>query len=175
VSAVPGFRLQRTFDWADPVDLVGQGIRLPEITRPSSSVKVFKAAGMKGASGERLTQGKPPNEGVVTVGVAQFPSSRDARTVRDWMHAQDLMQPCFTSCIYNSRELRIPGVPNATAVQQTPNTPAPAGGGQGPPTHYLLEFTVGAFLYFANTDGTPKDARNVVGATQLYYQHVRKR
>lgn len=33
---VPGFREQRTFDWSDPIDLVGQGIWLPEVTQPSS-------------------------------------------------------------------------------------------------------------------------------------------
>jgi hypothetical protein len=97
-----------------------------------------------------------------------------AAETRDWMHAQDLRQPCFTACIFSPRMLGIAGVPTATAVQQVPNIPPRRGGGQGPPTHYLVEFTVGPYLYFANSDGSRSDARNVVAATQRYYQQVRK-
>ena len=41
-SALPGFRQQRTFDWGDPVNLVGEGLLLPEATHPSSGVKLFR-------------------------------------------------------------------------------------------------------------------------------------
>jgi hypothetical protein len=182
-SSLPGFRQQRRFDWSDPVNLVGEGVPLPEITQPSSGVKAFTDAGFRGAAGERLARGTPPDESDVTVGVVKLKSPDGARQVRDWMHGQDLQQPCFTACSYTPRNLRIPGVPTATAVQQVPNIPPPPGGGtgpsprivgQGPPTHYRVEFTVGPYLYFASTDGSPKDARAVVTATQLYYQRVQK-
>lgn len=121
-AALPGFRQQRTFDWRDPVDLIVEGLRLPEITRPSSAVKILNDAGFQGGAGERLTTGTPPDQGEVTVGVLKFKSPDGARQVRDWMHGQDLQQPCFAACIYTPRNLAIPAVPTATAVQQVPNS-----------------------------------------------------
>ncbi len=171
-SALPGFRQQRTFDWGDPVNLVGEGLLLPEATHPSSGVKMFEDAGFEGAVGERLTIGTPPDLGEVTVGVVKLASADGARQAREWMHAQDLHQPCYEACIFSPRELPISSVPTATAVQQVPNSGAPKEG--GPPTHYFVEFTEGPYLYFSNTDGSREDARRVIAATQLYYKHVRK-
>ena len=173
-SSVPGFRLQRTFDWSDPVNLAVEGAKLPESTHPSVMVKAFKDAGLKGAAGERLIKGRPPEESQVTIGVVKLKSAEGARQARDAMHAQDLIQPCFTACIFSPRNLPIPGVPTATAVKQTPSIPPPPGGGQGPPTFYLVEFTVGPYLYFSTSDGSPSDARKVIATTQRYYQRVRK-
>jgi hypothetical protein len=186
-SSVPGYRQQRTFDWSDPVNLVGEGLVLPESTHPSAGVKVFEDAGFKGAAGERLARGKPPDESYVTVGVVKLKSARAARQARDWMHREDLQQPCFTACIFSPRNLRIPGVPTATAVQQIPTLPPSGGGGspppgaqgpppgaQGPPTHYLVEFTTGRYLQFTNLDGSRGDARRVAATTQRYYGRVRK-
>ncbi len=171
---VPGFRQQRTFDWSDPIDLIGQGIPLPEATQPSSGVKAFEDAGFRGAAGERFAQGTPPNEGDVTIGVAKFTSPDGALQARDWVHGQDLQQPCYAACIYAPRNLPIPEVPTATAVQQVPTISSPQSDGQPPPMHYRVQFTVGPYLYFASTDGSPKDVQNVIGAAQLYYQHVQK-
>ena len=50
-SEVPGFGLQRTLDWSDPVNLVGEGLFLPQRTRPSSAVKEFTGAHLAGAAG----------------------------------------------------------------------------------------------------------------------------
>jgi hypothetical protein len=186
-SSVPGYRQQRTFDWSDSVNLVGEGLVLPESTHPSEGVKTFHDAGLKGAAGERFAQGKPPDESYLTIGVLKLKSAKAARKARDWMHGQDLLQPCFSACIFSPRNLRIPGVPTATAVQQTP-TLSPPGvkslrpgakavpppGVQGPPTHYLVEFTTGRYLYFFNGDGSRRDARKVVTTTQGYYRGVRK-
>jgi hypothetical protein len=174
VSALPGFHQQRTFDWSDPVDLVGEGVPLPESTHPSRAVKMFEDAGLEGSAGERLTTGTPPDGGEVTVGVVKLASADGALRARDWLHAQELRQPCFTACIFNPSELPISGVPTAKAVQQAPNAEARQGPGPPPPTHYLVEFTQGPYLYFANTDGSRSDARKVVAATELYYKHVRK-
>ncbi len=118
-----------------------------------------------------MTQGVPPDEGEVTVGVVKFKSPDGALQARDWMHGQDLQQPCFAVCISDSRNLPIPGVPTASAVQQIPGISSANDGGQVPPTHYLVEFTVGSCLCFASTDGSPKDAKNVVAATRLYCRH----
>jgi hypothetical protein len=178
-AQVPGFDRQRTFDWSDPVNLVGEGVRLPEASHPSSGVKAFAHAGLRGAAGERLTRGAPPDEDVVTIGVAELESASAALRARDWMHGQDLQQPCYTACIYSPRSLKVPGVPTATAVMQVPHAPGsppPGGpGGSGPPTHYLVEFTVGPYLYFVSTDGRPGDRSKVVGLSKAYYERERKR
>jgi hypothetical protein len=33
-SSVPGFGLERRLDWSNPVNLVGEGVALPNITHP---------------------------------------------------------------------------------------------------------------------------------------------
>src|SRR5207237_6995056 len=48
VSAA-GFGLQRTQDWSDPVNLIGEGLQLPQRTRPSEAVKEFTDAHMEGS------------------------------------------------------------------------------------------------------------------------------
>jgi hypothetical protein len=174
VSVLPGFRHQRTFDWSDPVNLVGQGLPLPETIQPSSAVKTFEDAGFRGAVGERLVTGKPPDIGELTVGVVKLASAAGALKTRDWMHAQALRQPCFSACIFEPSELPISGVATAKAVQQVPNAEVRKEPGPPPPTRYLVEFTQGPYLYFANTDGSRRDARRVVASTRLYYKHVRK-
>jgi hypothetical protein len=45
----------------------------------------------------------------------------------------------------------------------------------GPPHHYLLEFTVGPYLYFASGDGDAKAKAQVVRGAQAYYNQVRGR
>src|SRR5436190_14762170 len=77
-SAVPGYGLQRTLDWNDPVDLVGQGIFLPELTKPSAAVKVMKTAGLRGAAGEVLARGGGLNASAITIGVAKVKSADSA-------------------------------------------------------------------------------------------------
>src|SRR6266700_483469 len=67
-SEVPGFGLQRTLDWSDPVNLVGEGLFLPQRTRPSSAVQEFTGAHLAGAAGEILTSGVGENETEVRVG-----------------------------------------------------------------------------------------------------------
>jgi hypothetical protein len=178
-SLLPSYQRQRTFDWSDPVNLVGEGFRLPEATHPSAAVKVLDKEGLKGATGQRLTQGRPPTEGQATNGVLKLGSAGGATRVRDFLHRQDLQQPCFSACIYSPKDLPVPGVPSAVGVQQIPNVPPPPGGGkvapgQGPPVHYFVEFTVGPYLYFGNADGSRSDARRVVALTQRYYQRVKK-
>jgi hypothetical protein len=179
-SFVPGYRVQRTLDWSDPVDLVGEGMRLPEATHPSDAVRVVNEAGLRGAAGEILTKGQPPEEDHATSGVVRLKSAAGARKLRDYMHRQDLIQPCFTACIYQPGTLEVVGVPGAVAVQQVPHLPAPPGGGspppesQGPPVGYAAEFTIGPYLYFATTDGRRRDAARFVATTRRYYQRVKK-
>src|SRR3954447_2751459 len=163
-SLAPGFHMLRTLDWSNPVNLVGEGIFLPELTHPSEAVNEVRDADFQGAAGEQLNRGGPTGDDIRT-GVVKFKSTGGAEKVRDWMHREDLQQPCFAECIFSPQDLAIPGVPGAEAVQQVPSanppgTPPPGvklpagvktprvGPGSGPPTRYLSEFTIGDYLYF---------------------------
>src|SRR5260370_40846520 len=67
-SAAPGFHLERTLDWSDPTNLVGEGIRLPERTHPSQAVSEIHGAGFEGAAGEQLNQGGPTGSAITAGG-----------------------------------------------------------------------------------------------------------
>jgi hypothetical protein len=105
-------------------------------------------------------------ENLLTIGVAKFESAKGARQAQDWMHGQDLMQPCFSKCIYSASKLPIPGVPDATGVQQVPSV-------NDAPTHYLVEFVVGPYLYLTTADGDAQDAKTVVAGLQGFYKSVK--
>jgi hypothetical protein len=127
-SDVPGFGLQRTLDWSEPVNLVGEGLFLPQRTRPSSAVKEFTGSHFRGAAGEVLSSGIGENETEVRLGVAQFQSAGDANRVRDWMHREDLMQPCYSQCIFAPGAVTIAGIPSLRYVVQSGHVPPPPKG-----------------------------------------------
>jgi hypothetical protein len=177
VGSVPGFRLLRQFDWSNEINLAGEGIVTPEATHPADVVKAIRDAGFVGGSGEQLSQGVPPNENDIVNGVVKLNSASGAKKLQAYMHAQNLQQPCFTACIYFPASFAIPGVPGVTAVQQVPHVPVPPGAkappaGQGPPYHYLVEFTVGPYLYFATGDGDAATKARVAAVVQAYYKRV---
>jgi hypothetical protein len=185
-SLAPGFKLLRTLDWSDPVDLVGEGIFLPEATHPSQAVKEIRDAGFRGAAGEDFNRGGPAGDEIRT-GVIKLKSPSAADKVRDWMHSQDLQQPCFAQCIFFPRNLAISGIPGVRAVQQVPTAAAgpppgaklppgvkpPTGATIGPPTRYLVEFTVGPYLYFASTEGGAGARTKFVASARGYYNRVK--
>jgi hypothetical protein len=188
-SLTPGFHLLRTLDWSDPVNLVSEGIFLPELTHPSDAVKEVRDADFQGAVGEQLNRGGP-NGNDIRTGVVKFKSDSGAEKVRDWMHREDLQQPCFAQCIFTPRNLALAGVPGVEAVQQVPSaqppgTPPPGvklppgvtaprvPPGSGPPTRYLAEFTIGHYLYFLSTEGNAAARAKFVTATQQYYKRVK--
>jgi hypothetical protein len=179
---VPGSHLLKTFDWSDPVNLVGEGLFLPEATHPSQAVNELDDVGLRGSAGEILNQGGANGDELRT-GVIKLESDSAAGKLRDWMHSQDLQQPCLASCIFSPQNLPIPGVPDGKAVKQAPMGAAkgppglPPGAkvpaGLGPPTRYLVEFTVGPYLYFAHTEGDSKTAPRFVAITKRYYEQVK--
>ena len=180
VSAVPGFGLQRTLDWSDPVNLVGEGLAVPQVTHPSAAVKVFDDAHLRGASGEVLTNGSAFNGTELIVGVARFKDATDATRVRDWMHSQDLHQPCFGQCIFAPGPVTVPGIPTLRFVVQSSKAPppppgAPRGARVGPaPANYLAEFTVGPYLYWATLHGDSTAKARFEQGLKLYYAHARQ-
>lgn len=187
-SLTPGFHMLRTLDWSDPVNLVGEGIFLPEVTHPSEAVKEIRDADFRGAAGEQLNRGGPTGDDIRN-GVAKFKSTGEADKVRDWMHREDLQQPCFAECIFSPRILPLPSVPGGVAVRQVPSAQAPtpppgvklppgvkaprAVPGSGPPTRYLAEFTIGKYLYFVSTTGNAAAKEKFVAGIQQYYRRVK--
>jgi hypothetical protein len=189
-SLTPRFHVLRTLDWSDPVNLVGEGIFRPEATHPSDAVKEVRSAGFRGAVGEELNRGGAAGEAIRN-GVVKFKSASGAKKVRDWMHRQDLRQPCFAKCIFSPRNLAIPGAPGAEAVRQVPSARPPSRPppgvklppgvnaprvvpGAGPPTRYLVEFTVGPYLYFVWTEGNAAANTKFVAGAKQYYDRVKK-
>jgi hypothetical protein len=176
-SAVPGYFLARTLGWSDPVDLVGEGLFLPEIVHPSQAVKMIDGAGFEGAAGEKLDTNAMSDE--ITTGVMEFKSASSATKIRDWMHGEDLHEPCFTACIYTPRNLTIGGVRDARAVAQVPSAPKPPPLSRGlrrapvfvggPPTRYLAEFVIGRYVYFGWTEGQASDQTKFVTLAKDYY------
>jgi hypothetical protein len=188
-SVAPGFHLVRTLDWSDPANLVGEGVRLPERTHPSMAIKEITGAGFEGSAGEQLNQGGPTGQ-TVTTGVMKFQSAADARKVQNWMHGQDLQQPCFEQCIFSPVSLAVPGVPGALGVRQHPVGAAaagpppavlaalrrrgigpPAGATAGPPSNYLMEFTIGPYVYFASINGG--NTAGFLAGVKKYYDTVK--
>ena len=51
-SQFPGFKIERKFEWDNPIDLVAQGLNVPEATPPSQAVKAFEDAGFEAGVGE---------------------------------------------------------------------------------------------------------------------------
>jgi hypothetical protein len=180
VSAVPGFGLQRRLDWSDPVNLVGEGLALPQVTHPSAAVGEFNDAHFRGAAGEILTTGSGFNETEATLGVARFKSAADAVRVRDWMHKEDLHQPCYGQCIFSPYPVSLPSVPNSRLVVQSSKAPppppgAPAGAKTGPaPANYLAEFTIGPYLYWVvlHADSTAKV--KFEKGVEFFYTHAKQ-
>lgn len=194
-SAIPGFSFERGLDFSDPVNLVGEGMFLPEVTHPSTAVSEVKDEKLEGATGEVLRKGSGFDATELHIGVAKFKSAADANRVRDWMHKQDLQQPCFVECIFSPRPGSIPGVPGARFVVQTPTavpskggTPVkspsgaaikgpagrPTGASSGQPANYMAEFAIGPYLHWVFLHADPKAKGQVVAGVKVYYEHAKK-
>ena len=181
-SSAPGFGLQRTLNWSDPVNLVGEGLSLPQVTHPSTAVKEFKEAHLRGGAGEILVRGSGLEETAVQIGVAKFDSEADANKVRTWLHRQDLTQPCFSQCIFAPAPATIPGIPNLSMVVQSSHVPAPPPPPSGaprraivaaPPANYFAEFTIGPYLYWAVLHADSRAQPQFEAGVKAYYQHAR--
>src|SRR5947208_5055662 len=143
----------RDFSWTDPTDFVVQGVFSPENTKPSAVISAIDDAGFQAAAGH-YSLPKGSNGPQVYFDVARFDSSGGATKARDYLHGQDLTQPCYTACVVNPQDYTVPGVPNAKGVHQVPN------GSKGPPgghpfERYAVEFTIGSDLYIVDARGDP--------------------
>ena len=181
-----GFALQQTQDWSDPVNLVGEGLQVPQRTRPSEAVKEFTGAHFEGSAGEVLVKGVGFNESDIRVGVAKFASAADAERVRDWMHREDLKQPCYSQCSFAPGIVSVKGFPGIRFVVQEGQAPPPPPGAPAAvkarlkahpprgPANYLVEFTVGPYLYWANLSAEAGAQSRFEQGAKLYYAHARQ-
>jgi hypothetical protein len=176
-AALPGFKIERRLEWDNPVDLVVEGLPLPEETPPSRAVKVFEDAGFEAAVGERLVVAKGntfegPHGGI---DVIQLGSDDDARDALDYVHKEGLKQPCFAVCSVAARELAVEGIRGAKGVHLSPlRNPPP----NAPPPFeaYAVAFTIGPRLFFANADGGPGQVKKdrVLSAVKRLYERNTK-
>ena len=160
--------VERTFAWDNPTDFTVQGLFLPEATPPSESIELIDDAGFEAGAGQFLGRGS-------SVGVAQFQSEEGANEVRDYLHEQDLQQPCYAACVVEPREFELEGIPDAQAVAQLPTEGEPPPDSGPPFERYVVEFTVGSFLYVGDASGPPGgDLRSqFVEAANALYDHVK--
>jgi hypothetical protein len=175
-SAVPGFKIERNFSWDNPIDLVAQGLPLPQATPPSRAVKVFEDAGFEAAVGLGLVGKGNTFEGPhATIDVIQLGSDDDARDALDYVRKEALKQPCFAVCSVEGREFAVEGIPGAKGVQLSPlRNPPP----NAPPPFeaYGVGFTIGPRLYVTNADGGPGQVKKdrVLSAARALYERNTK-
>jgi hypothetical protein len=171
-SQVPGFKVERSFEWNDAVDAVVQGLFLPEETPPSTGVDVYEEAGFEAGAGESLVveKGNTFQGPRATVEVVEFGSDGGAADARDFAHEQDLKQPCFAVCSVNPTEMAVSGIPDAKGAKLLPLKKPPP---NAPPPFeaYGVEFTIGPRLYLVSAGGGPgqvKASRVLDAAKRLY-------
>jgi hypothetical protein len=145
-------KVERYFEWKDPIDAVTQGFALPEVTAPSQAVDVVKKAGFDAGAGEVLTNG--PTGPRLVVDAIKFNSASGATKVRDWMHGQDLTQPCFSTCSESVSNLNLASGPGSKAAKQVPLSKLPPNAPE-PFDHYAVEFSIGPYLYVGDIHDGP--------------------
>lgn len=168
-ASFPRFKWVATLNWSNPIDLVGQGIPLPEPTYPSAAVKEFQDVHLQAATGDVLRQGDGLQATDVVLGVAEFASASDAKKAKIWMHMQDVQQPCFGTCIFSPRPVKLAGIPESVAVVQKLVKARPPD-----PANYRAEFTIGKYLYWTwfTGDSRSKTEREFVAGIANYYRHA---
>jgi hypothetical protein len=166
-------RVERYFAWKDPIDVVAQGFSLPEATAPSQGVDVVKKAGFDAGAGEVLTSGAAGPR--LVVDAIKFKSAAGANKVRDWLHGQDLIQPCFSVCSESVSNLNLASVPGSRAAKQVPLAKLPRNSPE-PFDHYAVEFSNGPYLYVGDIHGGPGTISPKVfeKGAKAYYDHVKR-
>jgi hypothetical protein len=175
-SQLGPLREERSFTWDNATDFVVQGTVLPQATAPSSAIAEIDDAGFAAGAGQILIPKGPGGGAPVNVSVGAFDSSDGATQAQDYLHEQDLQQPCFAACAVNPEELTIEEIPGATAVHQVPTK------GELPPglerfEGFAVEFTIGSNLFYAYASGSPGDipVADFVRGARSFYEHASQR
>ena len=173
-SQIPGFDVEESFEWDNASDAAHEGINIPEATPPEEPIEVLEEAGFEAGVGQRLiaSSGETSSRGpFASVVVIESGSEEDAATVRDYLHEQDLEQPCIEACSVDTSELAVEGIPTAKgAAHQPPKNPPP----NAPPAFeaYTVEFTIGPRLYIVSAGGEPSQvvkAASILDAARRLY------
>jgi hypothetical protein len=172
-AQVGPLRLERSLAWDNATDFIVQGTVLPQSTAPSSAIGQMDDSGFSAAAGQILTPeggGEPVN-----VSVAAFDSADGAAEAQDYLHEQDLQQPCFAACAVNPEELAIQDVAGVTAVHQVP-VAGDLPPGVGPFEAFAAEFTIGSDLFYVYARGDPGDvpAPAFERGVQTIYEHAQQ-
>ena len=123
-SQVHGFTLYRPFEWDNSIDLVVQGIPMPEATPPSDGVHAADDAGFEvGAAEELRTLKQPPG---ITIEALKLKSHKGAERLLDFVHNEGLKLPCYASCGELPSDMPVPGIPGAQGIQQVPQPDSPS-------------------------------------------------
>jgi hypothetical protein len=172
-SEFPGFKVEREFEWDNPIDFVVEGFHLPEATPPSDAVEAFENAGFEAAAGEFLVKGEPFQGPGAAVDVVQLGSDDDAREALDYVRSEALKQPCFAVCSVEAREFSVAGIPGAEGVQQTP-LPEPPPDAPPPFESFGVGFTDGSRLYLVSAEGGPGQVKKdeVLSAAEALYDRA---
>ena len=177
VSELPGFKVERNFEWDNPIDFVSEGVPLPEATPRSSAVEAFEDFGFEAAAGERLVvaKGNPFEAPHAGISIVQLGSDEDARKALGYVRKESLKQPCFAVCAVDPQEFAVAEIPEAKGVHLSPLREPPP---DAPPPFeaYAIAFTIGPRLYLANADGGPGQLKKerVVGAAKALYDRNAK-
>ncbi len=151
-SQLGPLNLQATLTWDNAIDLVVQGVVLPEATAPSDAVAQIEDAGFVAGAGEILM---PRGDGSpVNATVAAFDSTEGVAQAQEYLHTQDLEQPCAAACAVSPVELPIKDIPDATAVHHVP-VEGELPPGVHPFEGFAIEFPIGENLFYASASAGP--------------------
>lgn len=175
-AAIFPVQVQRRFEWDDPMDFSEQGLSLPGDTEPSEAAAVIDRAGFETGVGQLLA---PPAIDIEAyTEVAKFESEEGARTALDYLHAQDLLEPCSAACPVVARSWDVVGIPNAKGAHHAPveGSPSPSGAA-APYERYVIEFAIGRHLLIGRVTGPPGlvPAPQFMDGVESFYEHARRR
>jgi hypothetical protein len=175
-SEVPGFKRERTDEWDNAIDLSAKGLFLPESTPTSQAVELIEDAGFEAAAGDELVvlKGNPFHGPRILIAAVQLGSDDDARQVLEFLHKEDLKQPCAAVCSEIPSELEVKGIPGAKGAQQLPQEKPPPNA-PDPFVGYAVEFRMGSLLYMVFGGGGPGSLKSyqVTDAAKAFYERVR--
>ncbi len=140
----------------------------------SQAIAAIDRAGFEAAAGQLLA---PVVVDLTAYSeVAKFDSDSGASKALDDLHAQDLLRPC-SSCGVIARPLVVSGIPNAKGAHQAPRTGKASLSGAGQPfERYVVEFTIGPYLFLGKVTGQPGlvPAGLFTGGMKSFYEYARK-
>lgn len=167
-------KIRHRFEWGNAGDFTSQGLSLAPVTQPSSAITVIDRAGFEAAAGELLA---PSAAGPRAYSeVAKFDSAAGARKVLDYLHAEDLRQPCSRACAIAARPMPVVGIPGAMGAHQGPFTGRATRSPGQRFERYLVEFAIGPYLYIGKVTGSPGEvpAPLFSAGIKSFYEYARR-